>query len=1019
MQPTDLIDLDRLGSSQVLLLVFATLAGLLVVFTLVGLVGWVLGLVQAVIQRSITFGFAVWRELLSWATTAVFLALVLLLLTGGAFCVRPLPGAALSVSLLVLVLGVSACLAYVFIDLERYQVARGYKALHNPLKGQQLAHSLVRYGPRVGIALLAAAGVAVVGGFALLNQGLYATVGRNWYRLGEGQHEPEYVDFLAYSVIHLFSVVDLLHIASSYRFLHASYVEQLRWPASTLLTLYKSFFTLVLLQQVFASVRRGRLLAETISDFWSPHPPIHERARGSLPQYGPGAVHPLLSSLSAAESLTAEQRALLPQVLADIGPAAVPILVPHLGHPDPSVRAVATAALGRLRAGEAAAALVGLLNDPNPLVRQALAEALAGLGHTVGSRRNHLVQAALHSSGLWLSRILRRRRQNSPPPDDPAALALAALRALLADSAAAVRARAAESLGEVGNAAAPAAPDLVQLLRDDDEVVRCRAAEALGRVADRSAETVDPLTSLLAEPNAPVRIAVAGALGELGAAAAPAVPSLLPLLQHSDEAVRQAAAEAVGRIGVLPENASRGLCDGLSSADNVVREQVAEALGTIGAPAAEAAPELASALADDSDRVRAKAAEALGKMGEAAAGAVPKLVRALRDQDNWVSALAAEALGEIGDSAAEAAVPALVRSLRHPNPLIRANAAEALGKMGTAARGAIPPLVNALRDPEDLVRIESLRALGELAETGKSTVQPVLAAASDANPEVRAAAVEAVGRLGGLGADGAPVLVGAVGDDNEEVRLQAGKALARITRPTKSVLDGLCQLLEDSNLSVQVQAAETLAQLGEAACATGPGLLRAAQSGEADLRVAALRAIAQILPPEGADAFQKGLRDARPEVRKVAAAGLVRLAEAPAEAGPELLEALHDPEPTVRCDVARVLARFDPLPADALPGLRECAADPDDSVRLNAARALRRAQPGDATETFGALLHDGNSRIRLLAAGYLLGADPTNAEAAGVVTASLTEKTPGVRRAAMQLIDSLEGKEETAAKEGV
>ena len=39
-------------------------------------------------------------------------------------------------------LGLAAVLAYMFIDVERYEVARGYKALHDPLKGQKLAAEL-------------------------------------------------------------------------------------------------------------------------------------------------------------------------------------------------------------------------------------------------------------------------------------------------------------------------------------------------------------------------------------------------------------------------------------------------------------------------------------------------------------------------------------------------------------------------------------------------------------------------------------------------------------------------------------------------------------------------------------------------------------------------------------------------------------------------------------------------------------------------------------------------------------
>jgi hypothetical protein len=90
-------------------------------------------------------------------------------------------------------------------------------------------------------------------------------------------------------------------------------VRPAQWPASVLLAVFRSFFTLVLLQQVFASIRQGRLLAETISDLWSPHPPIHERARSALPQFGAAAAGPLLVSLRSVEALTKERLPAEPQ----------------------------------------------------------------------------------------------------------------------------------------------------------------------------------------------------------------------------------------------------------------------------------------------------------------------------------------------------------------------------------------------------------------------------------------------------------------------------------------------------------------------------------------------------------------------------------------------------------------------------------------------------------------------------------------------------------------------------------
>ena len=120
------------------------------------------------------------------------------------------------------------------IDLERYEVERGHKAFHNPLKGQELALHLVRYGEQVRVPLLAAATAGMIGGFALLNLGLYETVGRQWYAVGGGQGEPAYVDFLANALINLLSIVDVLNVAQSSRFLRVAYVHQAAWPASAI-----------------------------------------------------------------------------------------------------------------------------------------------------------------------------------------------------------------------------------------------------------------------------------------------------------------------------------------------------------------------------------------------------------------------------------------------------------------------------------------------------------------------------------------------------------------------------------------------------------------------------------------------------------------------------------------------------------------------------------------------------------------------------------------------------------------
>jgi HEAT repeat protein len=839
-----------------------------------GLLGRAVGLLGGAIRGGVRQGFRLWERLLSWAPWPIFLTLAVALLLAGGLAAAHFTGFTIACALVALGMGLLACLAYMFIDVERYEVERGHKAIHNPLKGQELARHLVRHGSRVGVPLLGSAAVALVGGFALLNYGLYESIGRAWYSVGEGGGTPDFLDFLVNILIHLLRVVDVLNLASSHNLVHASYVRQAAWPAWTLLAAFKSFFTLVLLQQIFASVRQGQSLAETIADFWSPHEPIYERARGALPQYGPGAVGPLLLSLREATSLTREQREQLPVILAGIGPAALPALIHHLEDPQEHVRAVAAATLGRLRAREAVPLLVPLARDPGDTVRQAVAEALGGIadaGPASGRARRKLrrLTGNAESGPRWL---LWWRPRAPAPPADPTGLAVSTLMAALEDGSVAVRVQAAVSLGQIGPAAAAAQPNLVPLLPEGDEALRCAAAEALGRLAV-GGRAVAALAALLDDASAPVRAAAARALGGLKGAAAPAVSALAARLQDTEESVRTAAAEAIARIGTLGEDATLAVVAGLNDRDNLVRARAAEALGAIGAPAQEAAPALVEVLQDDNDVVRARAVEALGKFGGAAADvAVPGLVRALRDPDSWVSALAAEALGQMGEFADDA-VPALVRALGHGNPQVRANAAEALSRMGAAAGRARAALERACADEDGTVRAQALRALGAIGAATPAAGDAARAGLQDADPRVRAAAVAALGELGGVAGVTTDALVALLADASDQVKVEAARVLPWLVGAAPEVIAGLCRRLEDDNSSlVQEHAALALGKLGPPAAAAGAALIRAAQTGEAGVREQALRALAMIQPPGAAGAFGAGLRDASADVRKVASA---------------------------------------------------------------------------------------------------------------------------------------------------
>jgi HEAT repeat protein len=173
------------------------------------------------------------------------------------------------------------------------------------------------------------------------------------------------------------------------------------------------------------------------------------------------------------------------------------------------------------------------------------------------------------------------------------------------------------------------------------------------------------------------------------------------------------------------------------------------------------------------------------------------------------------------------------------------------------------------------------------------------------------------------------------------------------------------------------------------------------------VREAEVRAAVMIQPPEAAEVFTGGLADASPEVRRVASAGWMKAAGIPESAVPALVDALHDPEVQVRANAAHALSRLDALPPTAVPLLEECAADPNDGLRLNAAVALRGAASGAGAGTLRRLIEDPNTRVRLVAAGAVLSADPADPAAATAVAAALSDPALRLRRLGLDVVASL------------
>jgi HEAT repeat protein len=108
------------------------------------------------------------------------------------------------------------------------------------------------------------------------------------------------------------------------------------------------------------------------------------------------------------------------------------------------------------------------------------------------------------------------------------------------------RYHAATTLGELGPAAAAAAPDLIPALRDERSMVRRAAALSLGQLKSATRDVVKALEAALQDEIWTVRAEAARSLGKLGPAAAAALPALREA--SADRLVEPAAKEAVREI---------------------------------------------------------------------------------------------------------------------------------------------------------------------------------------------------------------------------------------------------------------------------------------------------------------------------------------------------------------------------------------------------------------------------------------------------------------------------------------
>jgi len=682
--------------------------------------------------------------------------------------------------------------------------------------------------------------------------------------------------------------------------------------------------------------------------------------------------------------------------LRGFGERAVPVFLDLLRGGD---RALAVRSLGKMGAAAAAAvpSLTTLL-DADPALRPLLIEALASIGDREAAAS---LLPLLHEPELVLATL---RALAKLKPDTPEAVP--AIAAVIDprcgdddypyfdpskdDSASRL---ALHVLEEMGTAAAPALPTLLELIRNE-ALLSCtiRVVQAIGPAAqpaipalveviiDEERRREKELEERLESPGLYISGCSLGpypnydaeeALGAIGEAA---IPAVFAMLAHDLEGVRGAARDILAQMGeaVVPHLAAAAV-----SPDAPVRKAAARAM----AKAAKSHPEFLALLAqlakDEDVGVRRCVASALGWYGQ---DAMPLVIAMLGETDNDTVEAALGSVERI-QPRDPAAVPPIVRLLEHEGSTIRWSAAEALAAMGDAAVTGIPALAACLGDECPYMQEYASKALAKLGDVAVPALLAKLDLANadgqrntlallSARPlteETRAAIermvlsadvavrVEAASALAAHDVESEsllPILVAGLGDERQETRSAAAKGIQALGPRAAVALPDLFAAVkrEGERESNKIYFGDMLASAGR----DDPGALAALLSEESfDLWYGAKCALGKMgdaAVPTLRMAIAEGPSDARGRAIEI----LQHLAKKSEAARAALLDASRSaPDPEVRRAVLVALWHTTRDAPAVVPGLLDLAR----AGSVNAAGCLAEigAQAAFAVEEIRAL----------------------------------------------------------------
>jgi HEAT repeat protein len=293
---------------------------------------------------------------------------------------------------------------------------------------------------------------------------------------------------------------------------------------------------------------------------------------------------------------------------------------------------------------------------------------------------------------------------------------------------AAMRLQAVEALAARGEAARPAAANLVRAVNDEDAEVRAAAVATLGQLAAEPDTALPALAARLGDETVTRRGPIWGVVGlALGNYGRTALPHVAPALKSESAAACRGALLAIDRLGKEASTTVPEVIVILQRNDPEVRIFAISALRAIGPDAKDATPELVKHLSSDDFHTQYWACRALGAIGPKASSATDELIRCLRTGVTSVRRNAAAALGNIGPDVGQPAADALIDALSDRIQPVRQNVVIALGQLKPLAAKAVPVIETMLQEPSKFTpRAKAAKTLWQLDPQSKTPVEALL-----------------------------------------------------------------------------------------------------------------------------------------------------------------------------------------------------------------------------------------------------------------------------------------------------